>query len=166
MELGKNLAGIIDYGLTKSKAGAEQVFIKFKIGKEETTWFGSPFRKECGEDGNPKLNDMFWTQFVYCGFDPEKNKLEDLLEGFSSDILITDEYIEVTIADEIQPDGDTKRRIKMIGEIGPTRLDATEAKQLLSSVKNKIIKEGASKFKARKRIVKPKKQDPSEPTPF
>lgn len=158
MELGKNLGRIVDYGTTKTKAGSLQVFIKFQIGAEESTWYGVPYKKDSDE-----VNDMCLMQLTYCGFDPSKNELEELSGGLDSNILITDEDIDLVIADQITPNGDTARRIKSIGEFGPTRITAEESKTLVSEAKKQKLKEAASKFKVRKKV---EKEDPTLETPF
>lgn len=158
MELGKNLGRIVDYGVTKTKSGSLQVFVKFSIGNEESTWYGVPYKKDSDE-----VNDMCMMQLVYCGFDPSQAELERLGTGLESGLLITDEDIDLYIADEMMPNGDVKRRIKTIGELGPTRISADEAKSLVSDAKKQKLKESASKFKVRK---KKEKQNPDTSIPF
>ena len=155
MELGKNLARIVDYGTTKTKGGAAQVFIKFSVSGEESTWYGVPFKKDSDE-----VNDICMTQLCYCGFDPSVNKIEDLSFGIDSGLLATGEDIDVYVADQILPDGSQKRRINTIGEIGPARATATEVQQLISETKQQKLREAASKFKVRK------KKDPNKVIPF
>jgi len=53
MELGKQLARIVDYGMTKTKKGGAQVFVQFQVGGEISTWYGVPFKND-GE-----VNDRF-----------------------------------------------------------------------------------------------------------
>lgn len=158
MELGKNLGRIVDYGTTLTKAGSLQVFIKFAVGREESTWYGSPFLKDKDEP-----NDMCLMQLAQCGFDVSSNEPSELSAGIDSGLLITDEDIEVIVADETMPNGDLKRRIKTIGELGPTRITAQKAKELISDAKKAKLKEAASKYKVRKKV---QKKNPEEPTPF
>lgn len=156
--MGKNLGRITDYGTTKAKSGSVQIFIKFQIGGEESTWFGSPYKKESDD-----VNDMCLMQLAYCGFDPELHEIDALSQGLDSGILITDEDIDLVIADQTLPNGDIARRIKSIGEFGPVRITSEETKSLVSDTKKQKLKASAGKFKVRKKV---EKEDPTLETPF
>ncbi len=155
MELGKHAARIIDYGLGKTKAGEVSVYIRFKIGSEEPLWFGSPFKK----DGNP--NDMCLQQLAEAGFDFEARTINDLYHGLTSGCLITDEDINVMVADRVQGDGQTKRQIDFIGERGMPKISAEEAKALLDEQRLASLKGAGTKFRSRK-----KKDKPEDIVPF
>lgn len=158
MELGKNSARIVDYGLTKTKMGSVQVFIKLLVGgKEDATWFGMPMKKD-GES-----NDFMLTQLAYCGFDFSSHELEELAKGVDSGLLITSEDIDVYVRDETSPTGELVRRINTLGAMGPIRMEAEEVKSLITDDQKSKLKAAASKFKARKVVEKPK---PSDDIPF
>lgn len=148
MELGRNSARIIDYGLSKTKLGSAQVFIKLLVeqtgGSKEVTWYGVPFKKD-GE-----VNEFMMAQLAYCGFDPSVNSIEDLSNGIDSGILISNENIDVYVRDETSPSGEIVRKINTLGPMGPMRIATEEAKALISGEQASKIKALASKFKPRK----------------
>ena len=158
MELGKNSARIVDYGLTKTKMGSAQIFIKLLVnGRDDATWYGMPMKK----DGEP--NEFMLTQLAYCGFDLSQNSFEDLSRGPDSGLLVTSEDIEVYVREETDGKGDLVRRVNTLGAMGPIRLDAEEAKTLIPQESIDKLKALAGKFKPRKVA---KKELPSDDVPF
>lgn len=157
MEIGKHLARITDYGITTTKDGKAQVFVTFHVSNESGTWYGMPLKKD-GE-----ANDMCLMQLASCGLDLAINTVEDLSKGVDSNILITDEDIEIHVKEVMQNDGSMKRRIDSIGEFGPARVTAAEVVNLISDAAREKIKSVAGKFKVRKKTVK---ENPKEDVPF
>lgn len=159
MELGKNSARIVDYGITKTKLGSAQVFVKLLVaGVHDTTWYGVPFKKD-GE-----VNEFMMTQLAYCGFDLSRQTIEDLAAGMESGILITDEDIDVYVRNETNGSGDLVPRVNTLGSVGPIRVDEQDLKVLISQEQSDKLKASASKFKARKKSAK--KDNPSDDVPF
>lgn len=157
MDLGKNLSRINDYGITQTKGGSLQIFINFNVAGESSTWYGMPYKKD-GE-----VNDICLMQLATCGFDPAANTFEHLALGLASGILITDEDVDVYVADVVQPDGSLRRRINSIGEFGPKRVSASDTTALTTAEQKEKLKAAAGKFKVRQ---KKEKQDPDEALPF
>lgn len=158
MKVGKNLGEIIDYGVTKTKLGSAQVFIRiaFEDGSE-STWYGVAVKKD-GE-----ANEIMLAQLAHCGFDFSKNDVMDLFEGPSSGLLIMNEKIDVYCRNEMTQTGELALKISSLGAIGPNRVDVDEARSLLTSEQADKIRAIGSKFKPRQRKAK---QNPEEPTPF
>lgn len=157
MEVGRHVVRVVDYGISRTKAGGVTVFAEIVKGSESMKWYGSPFKKD-GE-----LNDMCISQLVACGFDPENNEIKDLQKGVDSGLLITDEDLDCEVAMEMGPDGTDLLKVKWLGCSPVSRLSTEEAKELISDEKEKKLKASASKFKVRKR--KPK-ENPGEAIPF
>jgi hypothetical protein len=158
MKVGKNLAEIVDYGITKTKLGSAQVFIRLSFeDNSESTWYGVAFKKD-GE-----TNDIMLQQLAYCGFDLSANKIEDLAAGMESGLLVTDERLDVYCRMEVAPNGENVLRISSLGSIGPSRVDGEQLKSLLTDEQSKKLKDAASKFKPRAKKPAPK---PSEDIPF
>ena len=168
MELGRNIARITDYGISKTKLGSVQVFVRLLVestdGSKEVTWYGVPFKKD-GE-----VNEFMMAQLAYCGFDPATNTIEDLSKGIDSGILITTENIDVYARDETSPSGEIVRKINTLGPMGPIRIDGEEAKTLISTEQAAKIKSLASKYKVRKATnpqpVVAKKEEENDAIPF
>lgn len=161
MVIGKNRAIITDYGMTKTKLGSAQVFIKLLVNDEEShTWWGVLFKK----DGTP--NEFVLTQLAYCGYDVATQSVDLLALGPVSGALDTDAEIDVYAKMMTDPIGNLKLRIDTLGEIGPTRMDSNEVNALLDESQKNALAALGSKFKPRKKTIKPKPQDPDEEIPF
>lgn len=150
MKEGKNIARITDYGLTKTKLGSAQIFIKVDfLEGGSATWYGVAFKK----NGEP--NDMCLKQLAYCGFDFETNTIDQLAYGPLLSLLRTDD-IDVYCRHETAPNGEQVLRINSIGELfGPQRVEADEAKQMLDKDALEKLKNAGSKFKAHKKNKSP-----------
>lgn len=150
MELGKNSARIVDYGVTKTQKGSMQVFVKLLVGgRDDATWYGMPLKN------NGEVNDYMFTQLAYCGFDASAHSLEDLSGGIDSGLMITSEDIDVYVRKETDSKGDEVLRVSTLGTLGPIKIDAEEAKSLLSSEQTAKLKAAGGKFKPRKPSGKP-----------
>lgn len=152
MELGKQLARIVDYGVTENKSGNGSVFIKFIFPSGEyLTWYGS--LKE-GKAAEITVSTLF-----ECGFSGDD--INALAKGVESGLLITDEDIDVNVQKEIDPTGTERIRIKYIGsgkEI--PRIDQEQARKLIPASVNMMLRE-------MKRTKKPReKKDPNFEIPF
>jgi len=162
MNLGKNYAQIVDHGLTKTRAGNIQVFIKLSIGDEgeQQTWYGSPFKKDTGE-----INKMCIQQLCYVGFDPATMELEDLNKD---NLLDKSQLFEVYGVNQTQGDGSLAVRVGSLGPLGPERVTGEEISTIISASQKQSLKELSGKYKVSKPKVtaEPKKDDPNEVIPF
>jgi hypothetical protein len=116
-----------------------------------------PFKKD--ED----VNEIFFMQLAYCGFDPAVHTLEKLALGVDSGILVTDEDIDVYVRKETAPDGTDRLRVNTLGEIGPNRVDEDAVKDLINADQLAKLKGLSGKIKPKSRK---KKADPAEVVPF
>lgn len=160
MHLGKNYGQIVDHGLTKTKAGNIQIFIRFSLGDsgEEQTWYGSPFKKDTGE-----INKFCIQQLCYVGFDPATMELEDLNKDGTLD---KSQLFDVYGQNQTQGDGSLMVRIGSLGPLGPERATAEEISTIVTSTQKQSLKELAGKYRASKPVMPVNKPDPLETIPF
>lgn len=152
MELGKQTARIIDYGILENRSANASVFIKFEFASKETlTWFGS--LKE-GKAAEITINTL-----LECGFDGDD--LNVLAEGIACSALITDEDIDVDVREEADTDGRIRRKIKYVGSQKEIpRITKEKARTLISANISMQLREI-------KKSKKPKeKKDPNFEIPF
>lgn len=152
MEVGKHLALIVDYGLTESKAGNGSVFIKFmNAGGETITWYGSL------KEG--KASEITIAALLECGFSADD--INGLSGGMGSNLLITDEQIDIEVRKEFDQNGVERLRVKYIGSPKEIeRMSAEKARTIIPASVNMALRE-------MKKNKKPKaKKDPTFEIPF
>ena len=160
MKLGKNIGRITDYGMTKTRAGKGQIFVRVALDDgDEQTWYGMPFKND-GE-----LNEICIQQLVYCGLDLERFSINDVNKGPSCGALDTDSPIDVYCANKTQGDGSLQMRINSLGPIGPMVLAEDEVDTLFTDEQRAKLKAAANKFKPKKRAAV-KKEAEDEDVPF
>jgi hypothetical protein len=161
MVIGKNKAIITDYGMTKTKLGSAQVFVRLLVnGEESQTWYGVFFKK----DGTP--NEFVLTQLAYCGYDFANHTTELLSMGPIGGCLDTTNEIDVYAKMMTTPTGDVRLRVDTLGEIGPSRLDTNEAAAMFDDSQKAALAAMASKFKPRKKPAPVSAANPDEEMPF
>jgi hypothetical protein len=157
MILGLNKGRIVDYGVAKSKSGASQVFVHISIGGEVVKHYMYPFKKD-GE-----VNDYVMQQLVYAGFDPLTMTIDALAFGVESDMLITNEDLDIFAKEETNNMGQLQIRVSSLGAMVGNRLSYEETKALITPDQISKVKAFASKYTARVRV---KKEDLSEEIGF
>lgn len=160
MKLGKNIAKIVDYGITTTRAGALQVFVRLDIEDSGLqTWYGMPFKK----DGT--LNGMCLQQLANCGFDASEHEIQELDAGVDSGLMDVDSFIDVYATKQTKPDGSEFVGINSLGEIGPMRADSEVIKTLITPEQSAMLKAAGAKFKPRKKSLGAVKPVPAQVNP-
>lgn len=152
MEVGKHLAKIVDYGLSESKAGNASVFIKFQVASGDTiTWYGSL------KEG--KASEITLNALLECGL--SSDDINGLSGGLDSNLLITDEDIDIEVRKEFDQNGVERLRVKYVGSAKEIeRISAEKARTLIPASVNMLLRE-------MKKNKKPKvKKDPDFEIPF
>jgi len=157
MILGLNKGRIVDYGVAKSKSGSSQVFVHINISGEVVKHYMYPFKKD-GE-----VNDYVMQQLVYAGYDPATMVIDALAFGVESDMLITNEDLDIFAKEETNNIGQLQLRVASIGAVSGGRLSYAEVKDIITAEQINKVKALASKYTARVRV---KKEDPSEEIGF
>lgn len=163
MECGKQVARIVDYGLTENKSsGGHSVFIKFSINGETITWWGSLKEGIAAEITTRSL--------IEAGYQGEE--IKELNLGVQSDILNADDDINVVVAEKANGTGVLVKYVKFIGDAKEVpRMNEDKLKQMSVNHVAAIFQKLSSNTPIKVRIKKPKTQHvavqaPEEEIPF
>lgn len=107
---GRHLAKVIDYGLSETKAGDQQVMVKLKLSGDgsEITWYGSLKEGKAQEITFDTLQRVLQMQ---------GDDLLALEGGAGSQVLNETKDVEITVAHE-EYQGKTQVKVKWINDVG------------------------------------------------
>lgn len=118
---GKYLARPADWGISETKAGDPQVFVKFEFGGKSLTWFGSL------KEG--RAQEITIDSLLALGF--RSNDLSELNK--ETTILDTTKDVQIVVEHE-EYNGKISAKIKWVNplSVGVKRMDAKKTKSLKS----------------------------------
>jgi hypothetical protein len=124
---GEYTGKVTDYGISETKAGMPQVFIKFTFNEngKSLTWFGGL--------SSDKALDFSGKNLIRCGF--RGTDLTVLANGVAANALNTNKDLQLVVENETY-EGKTRTKIKFINEIGgvQSKLDVAGAVQKLAGL--------------------------------
>lgn len=139
MKPGNYKAKIVDYAITETKAGLAQVSVRFEFdGTSQMAWYGSLKEGRAQEITIEALRE--------CGFSGETN--EDFAKiglGPKGGALDTAREIDITLDNQIAPDGATALKITRVGGSGFRALDIETVKAKLPNLAESLFKIKAKK---------------------
>lgn len=111
--IGKFDAKISDYGVSETKSGNPQVFVRFAFNdndgaQKELTWYGSFV-------GGAK--DITLKTLIYCGLKPQHfGQLVNLANGIASGMLDTQKVLNIDVQEEPKQDGGMRTVIQWVND--------------------------------------------------
>jgi hypothetical protein len=112
---------IVDYGMSKTKAGDSQAFIMFNIekpegGSVELTWYGS-LNPKPKEEGGKAPSEWTIATLLDCGF--SSSSIEILAAGKDGNSLEVGKMMTLSVQDNVW-DGNTTSQIRFVNILGST----------------------------------------------
>ena len=157
-------AKVVDYGVTKSKAGDPMVAVRFQIFDTEgqshnITWYGS-FK-------SPKSQEISAEALAVCGM--KTKNFAELTGGAGSGVLDENRIVSLTLANE-EWNGNVRLKVKYINPVGGSgfrdKMDKADAAKLFNGLNLSGVAATAQRKHIKEIVNHAPKFEAEEPIPF